>query len=196
MHVLFVAMSTSRLQQTVRDIRFLLDHGGRATVITTKAANWSSLDPAASLHELATAESRHWFVRSERIAVFRGPDLLLRVVRKLLALAVRVLPVPGGDRLLAKFDGLRRRQATAAKTFHKQRFGPFYRNVRPYVLWRTARSQLLPRIDLDDVDAVVIADALSTPIGWHLAQEHGELPVTFSLDRDRVLATQPAGEAG
>jgi hypothetical protein len=193
-HVIFVALSTARRQQTLRDIRFLLDHDGRATLVTTKGSVWTEVPPSVRLEELADAESRHWFVRGERALVFRAPDLLLRVVRKLLLLAARFTRLDAFEHAAGTVDRLRARQQHAAKRFHKERFARFYRNVRPYVLWRAARSVVLPRLDLTDVDAVVVADSLSTPVGWHLAKDHPRLPVWFSLDRERVQAQQ-IGEA-
>jgi hypothetical protein len=194
-HVLFLALSTSRQQQTLRDLRYLLEHGGQATLVTTKGSAWTDVPPSVRLEELAEAESRHWFIRGERTIVFRVPDLLLRMTRKLLLLVARLTRVDSFERSAEAVNRLRARQQRAAQRFHKERFGRFYRNVRPYVLWRAARSTVLPALDLARVDAVVVADSLSTPVGWHLAKEHPELPVWFSLDRDQVQAQQLARSA-
>jgi hypothetical protein len=194
-HVLFLALSTSRQQQTLRDLRYLLEHGGQATLVTTKGSAWTDVPPSVRLEELAEAESRHWFIRGERTIVFRVPDLLLRMTRKLLLLVARLTRVDSVERSAEAVNRLRARQQRAAQRFHKERFGRFYRNVRPYVLWRAARSTVLPALDLARVDAVVVADSLSTPVGWHLAKEHPELPVWFSLDRDQVQAQQVARSA-
>jgi hypothetical protein len=194
-HVLFLALSTSRQQQTLRDLRYLLEHGGQATLVTTKGSAWTDVPPSVRLEELAEAESRHWFIRGERTIVFRVPDLLLRMTRKLLLLVARLTRVDSFERSAEAVNRLRARQQRAAQRFHKERFGRFYRNVRPYVLWRAARSTVLPALDLARVDAVVVADSLSTPVGWHLAKEHPELPVWFSLDRDQVQAQQVARSA-
>jgi hypothetical protein len=54
------------------------------------------------------------------------------------------------------------------------------------VLWRSTQSRLLPDVDLDALDLVLLADAQAVSIGWHLAKARPDLPVRFALDRSAL----------
>lgn len=198
MNVLYLALSTSRLAQVVRDLEFVSEHGGNATLVTTKGSVWPDLGPAVTVHELADAEASHWFVRGERVLVFRLPSLVLRALRKVAVVLGRLLPGGLGKAMAPAEDALQSallRQQELAQRFHKGPFADFYRNLRPFVLWRTARRNVLDGLDVGAFDAVVVADSLSTPIGWHLAKEHPQLEVAFSLDRERLTGGAPEAPA-
>jgi len=76
-------------------------------------------------------------------------------------------------------------------------YSKVYRLLRPYVMWRVTRKQVVRRLDLSAVEQLVICDSHAIPIGWHLAKRHPGLTVGFELDRapyaDRAAA--PAGAA-
>jgi hypothetical protein len=187
-NVLYLALSSARIGPVSRDAAHVVDAGGSATIVVTKPDAWTDLPPEVQVLPLADAESGHWFLRAERIAVFRLPALLLRLLRKLLVLGARA-PGPVGGAARTGRDGVERalvRQQRAATRFHKERFGRFYRNVRPFVLWRVARSEVLPKLDLSTFDAVVVADSLSTSLAWQLADANPDLEVGFDLIRDRA----------
>lgn len=67
----------------------------------------------------------------------------------------------------------------------------FYRLVRPYAMWRSARRRVVRDLDWSAIEQVVVFDSHAIPIGWHLAKKHPALPVGFELDRtpyaDRAL---------
>jgi hypothetical protein len=86
---------------------------------------------------------------------------------------------------------VRSRYNKLGNAFHNRVFMKGYRAVRPWVLWRSTRSVLLPDIDLGAVDLVLLADAQAVSIGWHLAKARPDLPVTFALDRSTLPPVLP-----
>ena len=62
-------------------------------------------------------------------------------------------------------------------------FSKFYRLLRPYVMWRVTRKQVVRQVDWSAVEQLVICDSHAIPIGWHLAKRHPGLTVGFELDR-------------
>jgi hypothetical protein len=186
-NVLYLAMSSARITPVAQDATHVVETGGTATILTTKVESWPDLPDGVSLVSLAEAESSHWFLRGERLLVFRLPALVLRLVRKVLALASRA-PGPAGAAARSGRDVVERglvAQQRAASRFHKERFGPFYRNLRPFVLWRVAKRRALWELDLAAFDAVVVADSLSTSLGWQIANAAPDVEVGFDLIRDR-----------
>ncbi|MBS2966048.1 hypothetical protein KGA66_23590 [Actinocrinis puniceicyclus] len=81
-----------------------------------------------------------------------------------------------------------RRVSAAAYT---KVFGKFYRLLRPYVLWRVVRADVLRQVDWAAVEQLVICDSHAIPIGWHLARRHPGLSVGFELDRGPYLDREP-----
>jgi hypothetical protein len=58
--------------------------------------------------------------------------------------------------------------------------------LRPYILWRVADRQVLPRVGVSSADQVVVQDAAAITLGWHLARRYPDLDVAFNLDRSRI----------
>lgn len=69
-----------------------------------------------------------------------------------------------------------------------------YKIARPLVLWRAAEREIARHLDLDDVAEVVLADAHSVPLGWHIGRERPDLRIAFSLDRTRY-ADEPESDS-
>jgi hypothetical protein len=182
--VLYLSLSTARQPQVVRDATYVAERGGEVVIITTKPQAWPTLHDAISIIGLAEAESRHWLLRGERVAVFRLPAMALRLVRKLLVMLQKVLPGPAGA-ARKKVEALMVWQLKGATRFHKERFAKFYRPLRPFVLWRVAKAEALSKLDVASFDHIVVADSLSTSVGWQLADAYPEMDVGFDLVRDR-----------
>lgn len=89
---------------------------------------------------------------------------------------------------LAAFGRLVRRVSKAA---HDQGYAKVYRLLRPYVMWRAARTTVARELDWSSVEQLVICDSHAIPIGWHLARRHPRLTVGFELDR-APYAARPA----
>lgn len=190
MRVLIVAVSTGRWRAALSDASWVLDHGGQASLLTLTADAWARidepLDPRLAVLELAAAEARHPIRRIERLLVFRLPRLAFRVLRGGLRRAGR-LPAVGGPARGAGIAAGRaeRRYERLAGRFHGR---VFTRLVRPLILFRVVRRYALAGLDMAGLDAVVVADAASIPIGWQLARRYPELHVTFALDREGLLS--------
>lgn len=191
-HVLVVSVTQGRRKGVVDDIRYILDTGSDVTFLCMRASEWPEFAGQVTFAEVERAEQRHPLLRVEQGVVFRGPRLLLRVVQGGLR---RVGKVPGAAApARAVSVGSRRahdRYARLGKAFHTRVFMKGYLAVRPWVLWRSTRSLVLPEVDLDAVDLVLLADAQAVSIGWHLAKERPDLPVTFSLDRSALPPVLP-----
>jgi hypothetical protein len=70
-------------------------------------------------------------------------------------------------------------------------FSKFYRLLRPYVMWRVTRKQVVRQVDWSAVEQLVICDSHAIPIGWHLAKRHPGLTVGFELDRTPYADREP-----
>jgi hypothetical protein len=70
-------------------------------------------------------------------------------------------------------------------------FSKLYRLLRPYVMWRVTRAQVVRQVDWSAVEQLVICDSHAIPIGWHLAKRHPGLTVGFELDRTPYADREP-----
>lgn len=74
-------------------------------------------------------------------------------------------------------------------------FSKVYRLLRPYVMWRVTRKQVIRQVDWSAVEQLVICDSHAIPIGWHLAKRHPGLTVGFELDRTPYADREPVAAA-
>ena len=81
-----------------------------------------------------------------------------------------------------------------SKAAYTKGYAKIYRLLRPYVMWRAARSTVVRKLDWSAVDQLVICDSHAIPIGWHLAKRHPTLTVGFELDRAPYAALPAAAE--
>jgi glycosyltransferase involved in cell wall biosynthesis len=183
-HVLVVSVTRGRRKGVVDDIRYVLDTGSRVTFLCMRASEWPEFEGQVTFFEVETAEARHPLLRAERGLVLRLPNALLRYAA---ALFRRLGRVPGAGAparaAVAGTGQVRSRYNKLGNAFHNRIFMKGYRAIRPWVLWHSTRSVLLPDIDLETIDLVLLADAQAVSIGWHLAKVRPDLPVSFSLDR-------------
>ena len=185
-YVVFLALSPARLAATVEDMDFVLARGGRVTLVAADPEVWGQLDHRIDTVGLSAAEQRYWLLRGERLVLYRIPDLPIRLLRRLLELGARQAATPV-DRPLTRWvhalDVLRTRVRAIANRVHRGGFLPRYRAFRPWVLWRVARRELLPTRDFRGADQIIVADAFSIALGWHLARQLPDVKVGFRLDR-------------
>jgi hypothetical protein len=191
-HVLVVSVTRGRRQGVVDDIRYILDTGSKVTFLCMRASEWPEVEGQVEFAELESVEARHPLLRAERGLITALPNLVLRYTA---AVMRRVSRVPGGATpakvVVTGVEGARRQYMRAGRAYHGRVFMKGYRQIRPWVLWRSARAGLLPTVDLAHVDLVLLADAQAVSIGWHLAKAHPELPVTFTLDRSALPPVLP-----
>jgi hypothetical protein len=189
MKVLFLALTATRARAVKRHSHFLLEHGVDVALVTTNPDPWreEGLDPRVELYTLREGEGRHPLPRTERVLVFKAPRFVLARLRSAAG--------PRAGSVAAVERGYER----AAELFHRKLFMRLYRVLRPYVLWRVARRDVLPNLGVGCVSEVVVADSHAIPLGWHLARRHPELKVSFSLDRavyaDASAPADPEQEA-
>ncbi len=173
--VVVVNVDPQRADRTRTLVDRLVDRGMGVDLIT--AEPWSARHPPDGrlrVHELGAAESRRPALRVERLLLFTVPDRILSGVQRL----ARTVPAPGPEGGL-RF--LRRVHLRVAEAAHRKLFLRGYSIVRPRVLWRITRRQVLPHLELARVRRVVVVDAFGVPIGWQLGRRCPDVPVTTSL---------------
>ena len=184
MSALVLSLSTARAAQVRHDIDLLEAAGHDVELIVTKGERWDDLPKSVIVHSLDTVEYRHPVLRAERFVVLTLPRLVYTAVAKVLTLLARVLPGPIGRRM-ARVGGqwkrlwIRTREGT--KRFHKEKWAVWYGHVRPWFLWRITRRHVVPEL-AGNWDVILVADALSTPVGWQLAQTAPSASVGFTLE--------------
>lgn len=203
MRAIVISLGTARQEQVRADVAQLLEQQASIDVIVTKSEPWERIASETRLHEVGVLESRHPVLRLERFVVLRVPRLRYQLGARLLSLLSRVLP-GGLGRTATAMSGRWKARWLHTKErsdrFHKERFGAWYGRLRPFVLWRTVRRQILPGLNLDiqPPDLVIYADGLSTPTAWHLAQKYPSAGVGTDLDSailDRERYGRSAGPA-
>jgi glycosyltransferase involved in cell wall biosynthesis len=191
-HVLVVSVTKGRRKGVVDDIGHLLDSGSSVTFLCMRASEWPELEGQVTFREVETAEARHPLLRAEHGLVIKLPNLVLRNTAGVFRRLGRMPGAGGPARAAVVGTGqVRSRYNRLGNAFHNRVFLKGYGAVRPWVLWRATRSVLLPDIDLDAIDLVLLADAQAVSIGWHLAKRRPDLPVTFALDRSKLAPVLP-----
>jgi hypothetical protein len=187
LHVLVISVTKNRRKGVVDDVRYILNTGSRVTFLCMRASEWPGFEGQVEFREVETAEGRHFLLRAERGLVFKAPNVVLRYTAAVLRRLGRVPGAGAGARIaVAGTEDVRRRYNKVGRDFHNRIFLKGYRAIRPWVLWRSTRSVLLPNLNLDAIDLVLLADAQAVSIGWHLAKARPDLLVTFSLDRSTL----------
>lgn len=193
MRLLAVSLGTSRRAQIEKDIAEALKLGWSVDLVVTKAGPWAAVPAEVRRHELGEREGQHPILRLERLLVLSAPRLVYEFVRRVLSVLSRAPGRPG--RSMKRLQGLWKQAWIAAREgtarFHKERWGAAYGQVRPFVLWRTARRHVVPQLPV--ADFIVVGDGLSAPIGWQLVRRWPHAGVGFNLaeahaDLDRRAA--------
>ncbi|GAA3371510.1 hypothetical protein GCM10020367_22470 [Streptomyces sannanensis] len=158
----------------------LVERGVEVTVVTAKTDVWaaSQLDARVPVVSIEAAEKKLTVPRAERFVVYRAPRAVLRRARKVAAGRRDAI---GPELAVA---AAQRAHTKVANAWHKKVFNRGYREVRPQLLSRIARREALPKLDLQQIDHVFVADVNSTVTGWKWAKKHPHLTVTTNLDRE------------
>ena len=176
--VIVVAISPHDVRRT-RDFAEQLVASGLSVDLITAADvvwPWACSDGRVRIHELAAAEGRGMLGRAEQLLVYRIPQKLLALARRL-ARGSRSL-WPEAAVVTAQVVHTR-----VAKRVHTRLFDRGYHVFRPRILWRIARRDVVPNLDLPLTRRVVVSGVLGVTIGWRLARQHRNLMVTTSLAR-------------
>jgi len=215
-NVLIIAVTASRRVGVASDMDALTASGANVTLLTSRVDAWPGLDPRVRVVDLAEAEGRMPLVSLLRRASAAARGLLggrrAATVPPRPDRSPEPAPVPAGP----PADQGQGRDGTVASPGPSRAMGSgrpgtgasrprelarrVYRGVRPWLLWRAARRSVLPALDIDSMDLVLVADAQAVPIGWHVARAHPHTEVAFALDRARLAPgdgpTMPYGGRG
>jgi glycosyltransferase involved in cell wall biosynthesis len=154
----------------------MLGRGIGVDLVTTDLEVWRRLrlDPRVRVHSIGATEHRHIGQRLERLLVYRAPGKVLASARDLARRSPALGPEVGVSRL-------QRLHSRSASAFHRKIFQRTYHVIRPRVLWRITRREVLPQLDVARAGRVVVAGTGGVAIGWQLARRHPHLTVTTSL---------------
>lgn len=174
--VVLVAINAPRFTP-VRDFALRAVAAGLGVdVITNDARLWreAASDPRLRIHAVDQAELRRPVLWVERALVHRVPGKLLSAARRRARRQEAIWPELG-------VMTAQRAHRKLAKLVHQKGFERGYQHVRPRVLWRVVRRDVLPKLDLSQTRRVVVAGVNGVTIGWQLARRDPELVVTTSL---------------
>ncbi|AVT32838.1 glycosyltransferase family 4 protein [Plantactinospora sp. BC1] len=174
--VVVVAISAGNVRRSKAFTHSVVARGMQVDLITADpgAANRVGLGHSVRIHPLAGHEERRPLLRAERLLLRRAPGKILSVARS----RTRRMSALRPELTVAVAQWAHNR---AAGAFHQKVFNRGYQVVRPLVLWRIARRQAVPKLDLGRTRRVVVSGVDGVTIGWKLARRHPKLPVTTSL---------------
>lgn len=158
----------------------LLKRGVRVTLVTARKDVWQRvhLDPRVQVLSVEASEKRLGISRGERFLVFTVPRAVLRRARTFLGRRGGAL---GPELALVS---LQRAHTRTADALHKRVYLRGYRAIRPRLLARIARREIVPALRLDSTDHVFVCDGISGRTGADWAGKHPHLTVTTGMDRD------------
>ncbi|GHJ50434.1 hypothetical protein Cs7R123_77760 [Catellatospora sp. TT07R-123] len=174
-HVLLIAVDPPHYRNVGRYAANLVGQGYLVDLVTPHAQAWLAIgiDPRVRLRELHQAEARLLVNRIEnavRHAAGRALDHLSGPARQLDAMWPEVA-----------VNVLQRGTGKVTDALHRRIYNRLYSVVRPQLVWRILRRDLLPGLDLSGVDRVVVAGRTGVTAGWQLARRRPGLTVTTAL---------------
>ena len=174
--ILMVAINPPRINQTRDFVHRMMARGFAVDLITNEPTAWqrARLNDGVRLHALATAEGRRPMLRIERLLVYRIPGKLLAIAQRLSRKAHPIWPE-------LAVAAVKQGHERVANAFHNRVFFPGYKVVRSRIMWRIARRDVMPKLDLAHTRRVVVSGANGVTIGWQIARRHPQLTVTTSL---------------
>jgi glycosyltransferase involved in cell wall biosynthesis len=168
--VVVVAVDPRRIHRSHALVRELVGRGIGVDVIVAGPRPLGPLDPLVRVHDLAAGERRRPLVRGERL--LRSGRALSAVLR-----APARTPGPYAEALIRTTERVHLKVGDAV---HHKIFLRGYAVLRARLLWRVARREALPRLDLTRVRRVIVTDPHGVRIGWQLARRCPQVPVTTS----------------
>ncbi|MDI1460065.1 glycosyltransferase [Catellatospora sp. KI3] len=181
-HVLLIAVDPPHYRNVGRYAAALVAQGYRVDLVTPHAQAWLNIgvDPRVRLRELHQAEARLLVNRVEhavRHAAGRVLDHLSGPARQFDAVWPEVA-----------VNVLQRGTGKVTDALHRRVYNRLYSVVRPQLLWRIVRRDLLPGLDLSRVDRIVVAGRSGITAGWQLARRRPGLTVTTALTAPQEAA--------
>ncbi|MEU4426715.1 glycosyltransferase [Actinoplanes sp. NPDC024001] len=149
-------------------------YGVDLIAVEPKRWPWYADDEGVRVYGVGGREDRRFGRRLERVLVNTLPR---RVIGFLRSRASRMAsPTPEAVAMRVA-----NRHRSFAKSFERRMYQPWYRVVRPRILGRIARREVLPKLDQKRIRQVVVHGPLGTTIGWELAKRLPDAPVTTDL---------------
>jgi glycosyltransferase involved in cell wall biosynthesis len=175
--VVVIGIMPSSYRSTTAYIRSLLDAGFQVDLVTAKTTSWElmGLDDRVHRHEILEAEERMLLSRLEKAVLVTAPD---KVVGSLRSGARRQRSVD----LEARTEKVNRQLMRVADALHNRIYGRAYVIIRPRLLWRVFRRDVLPNLDLTRTRRVVVAGLGGVTIGWKLGRMVPGMTVTTAQD--------------
>jgi glycosyltransferase involved in cell wall biosynthesis len=165
-----VGVRTRRYVESVRARGYGVD------LIVADPATWSkpAFDDGVRLHGIGPTEDRKLIRRAERGIVTVFPRWVLGFARARAA----ELPFPLPEALVITGQRVHRR---VADRINRRIYNPAYAFVRPRVLWRITRREVLPTLDGARTRRVVVYGVPGITIGARLAKQWPDVPVSTTL---------------
>lgn len=181
-----LALAPPKARRVAAYANHLVERGVHVTVVTAKTSVWSRarLDSRVHLVSIEKSEKKLRVPRGERFLVYRAPRAVLHKAR---AAAKKRRNTVTPEIMVA---AVQRTHTKAADAFHKKVFNRGYAELRPQILSRIAKRDVVPDLRLDLTDHVFVCDVNSTVTGWKWAKAHPNLTVTTNLDRDLYAPTE------
>ncbi|MEU2066370.1 glycosyltransferase family 4 protein [Streptomyces anulatus] len=175
-----LALAPPKARRVAAYANHLVERGVHVTVVTAKTSVWSRarLDSRVHLVSIEKSEKKLRVPRGERFLVYRAPRAVLHKAR---AAAKKRRNTVTPEIMVA---AVQRTHTKAADAFHKKVFNRGYAELRPQILSRIAKRDVVPDLRLDLTDHVFVCDVNSTVTGWKWAKAHPNLTVTTNLDRE------------
>jgi len=183
--VLLLALSYRPPDRVVSYARNLRKLGVEVDLIVADQRSGEDLEfgPGVRVHPLMRDERRHPVRRLEWLLIRRGPEAVIALARR----ASR-----RSRRLDAALSVVERGHSRAAEVVHGRLFMPFYRQLRPWILARSARNTLAG-IEVGAADRIVAGDISAVTLGWRLARRHPDVVATTALDTEPYADLAPSG---
>ncbi|MFJ1784336.1 glycosyltransferase family 4 protein [Streptomyces anulatus] len=175
-----LALAPPKARRVAAYANHLVERGVHVTVVTAKTSVWSRarLDSRVHLVSIENSEKKLRVPRGERFLVYRAPRAVLYKAR---AAAKKRRNTVTPEIMVA---AVQRTHTRAADSFHKKVFNRGYAELRPQILSRIVKRDVVPELRLDLTDHVFVCDLNSTVTGWKWAKAHPNLTVTTNLDRE------------
>jgi glycogen(starch) synthase len=135
---------------------------------------WYADDEGVKVYGVGSREDRRFSRRLERALVNTLPRRAIGFLRS----RARRLASPKPEAVAMNVAETHR---SFARSFEKRMYLPWYQIVRPRILGRIARRDVLPKLDQKRIRHVVVHGPLGTTIGWELAKRLPGTPVTTDL---------------
>jgi hypothetical protein len=182
--VVVVAIDSGRTNRVADYVDGARAKGYAVDLIAHNPAKWSqyATDAGVRIFDIGRVEHRHLTRKLQRGLITTLPRRALGFVRARTK-ALRS-PLPEAVTIYAQ-----RGHSAVARAIDGRVYEPFYRLIRPRILWGITRRAVVPTLDLPRTRAVVVHGLPGVATGWGLARRDPAMAVMTDL-------TPPSEQAG